>query len=62
MLCGVPLTFDDLGQEVGGALVLLDAVPLHGLAVAVQTQVPGPARVGLPVQHGGVGDVVVLKH
>ena len=45
-----------------GALGLLDPVPLHDLAVPVDADVPGPARLGLSVQYGGVGDVVVLKH
>lgn len=45
-----------------GALRLLDAVSLHDLAVPVDADVPGPARLGLSVQDGRVGDVVVLKH
>lgn len=45
-----------------GGLVLLDVVPLHDPSLLVESQVPGSARGLLPVQHGGIGDVVVLKH
>lgn len=58
----VPLTFEWFGDEVCCRLVLLHVVPLHDCALLVQPQVPGPARGLLPVQHGRVGDVVVLKH
>lgn len=37
-------------------------VSLHDPPLLVQAQVPGPTRGLLPVQHGRVGDVVVLKH
>lgn len=47
---------------MGGALGLLHAVALHDLAVAVDADVPRAARLALPIQHGGVGDVIVLKH
>lgn len=56
------LTFERFGYEVCCSLVLLDVVSLHDAALLVQSQVPGPTRGLLPVQHGGVGDVVVLKH
>lgn len=56
------LTFERFRYEVCGGLVLLDVVPLHDSALLVESQVPGPAGGLLPVQHGGVGDVVVLKH
>lgn len=36
-------------------------VPLHDSPLLIQPQVPGPTRGLLPVQHGRVGDVVVLK-
>lgn len=43
-------------------LVLLHVVSLHDSTLLVQPQVPGPTRGLLPVQHGRVGDVIVLKH
>ena len=55
-------TFERFRYEVCGGLVLLDVVPLHDSALLVEAQVPGPARGLLPVQHGGVGHVVVLKY
>lgn len=55
-------TFNKLGQEVSSSLCLLDAVPLHDLAVPVDADVPSPPWLGLSVQDGRVGDVVVLKH
>lgn len=45
-----------------GGLVLLHVVALHDAALLVESQVPGPTRGLLPVQHGRIGDVVVLKH
>lgn len=63
--CGLvqfTLTFERFRYEVCGGLVLLDVVPLHDSTLLVESQVPGPTRGLLPVQHGGVGDVVVLKH
>ena len=57
-----PCTFDELRQEVGGALGLLYAVALHDQAVPVDADVPGPARLCLAVQDGRVGHVVVLKY
>lgn len=36
------LTFNKLGQEVSSSLRLLDAVPLHDLAVPVDADVPSP--------------------
>jgi len=47
---------------VSSTLGLLDAVSLHDLSVPIDADVPGPPRLGLPVQDGRVGDVVVLKH
>lgn len=42
-------------------LVLLDVIPLHDSSLLVQPKVPGPSGGLLPVHHGGVGDVVILK-
>ena len=56
------LTFNDLRQEVGGSFGLLDSIALHDLPVAVDADVPRAAGLALPVQHGRVGHVVVLKH
>lgn len=55
-------TFYRFGQEVCRWFGLLDPVALHGLAFLVEAQEPGPARLFLPVQHGAVDHVVVLKH
>lgn len=55
-------TFDEFGQEVCGPFRLFDPVPLHDLSVSVDPDVPGSTRLGLPVQDGRVGDVVVLEH
>ena len=55
-------TFNEFGQEVRGSLRLLHAVPFHDLSVSVDADVPRPARLGLSVQDGRVGDVVVLEH
>lgn len=55
-------TFDEFGQEVRGPFRLFDPVPLHDLSVSVDPDVPGSTRLGLPVQDGRVGDVVVLEH
>lgn len=41
---------------------LLNPVALHDLAVTVDTDIPRAARLGLTVEHGGVCNVVVLKH
>lgn len=41
---------------------LLHAVALHDLAITVDTDIPGAARLGLAIQHGGVRDVVVLEY
>lgn len=54
-------TFNELGQEVSSTLGLLDPVSLHHLAVPVDADVPRSTRLGLPVQDGRVGDVVVLE-
>lgn len=56
------LTFDDLGEEVGGAFGLLHPIALHDLAVAVDADVPWATRLALTVQHGRVRHVVVLEH
>lgn len=55
-------TFNEFGQEVSSSLGLLDPIPLHDLSVPVDADVPRPARLGLSVQDGRVGHVVVLKH
>lgn len=55
-------TFQRLGKEVGRRLVLLDVVPLHDFPLLVQTEVPAPARLLLPIYHGGVRHVIVLEH
>lgn len=47
---------------MGCWLVLLDMVPLHDFSFLVQTEVPAPARLLLPVYHGGVCHIIVLKH
>lgn len=41
---------------------LLHPIALHDLSVAVDTDIPGAARLALSVEHGGVRHVVVLKH
>lgn len=41
---------------------LLYPVALHDLAITVDTDIPGAARLGLAIEHGGVCNVVVLKH
>lgn len=58
----LPFTFQWFRYEMCGGFVLLDVVSLHDSPLLVEAQVPGPTRGLLPVQHGGVGDVVVLKH
>lgn len=55
-------TFNEFRQEVCSPLRLLDPIPLHDLSVSVDADVPRPTRLGLSVQDGGVGDVVVLEH
>lgn len=47
---------------MGCWLVLLDMVPLHDFSFLVQTEVPAPARLLLPVYHGGVCHIIVLEH
>lgn len=54
--------FEWFWDEVCCGLVLLHVVPLHDLPLFVEPQVPRPSRSLLPVQHRGVGDVVVLKN
>lgn len=56
------LTLDNFRQEVRGSFVLLYPVALHDLAVTVDTDIPSATRLGLPIEHRGVCDVVVLKH
>lgn len=58
----IRFTFNEFGQEVRGSLRLLHAVAFHDLSVSVDADVPRPARLGLSVQDGRVGDVVVLEH
>lgn len=47
---------------MGCWLVLLDMVPLHDFSLFVQTEVPAPARLLLPIYHGGVCHIIVLEH
>lgn len=56
------LTLKRLGKEMGCWFVLLDVIPLHDFSFLVQTEVPAPARLLLPVYHGGVCHVIVLEH
>lgn len=56
------VTFYGFRQEVCSWFGLFDPVAFHSLALLIQAQEPGPARFLLPVQHGAVDDVVVLKH
>ena len=55
-------TFNEFGQEVRSSLGLLDTVSLHDLSIPVDADVPRPPRLGLSVQDGRVGHIVVLKH
>ena len=41
---------------------LLDPVALHGLAIFVESQEPGPTGLLLPVEQRRVDDVIVLEH
>lgn len=59
---GKRLTFNEFGQKVGCPFGLFDPVSLHDLAVSVDSDVPSPTRLALPVQDWGVCHVVVLKH
>lgn len=36
-------------------------VALHDLAITIDTNIPGAARLSLTIEHGRVGHVVVLK-
>lgn len=45
-----------------GSFGLLYPVALHDLAITVDTDIPGAARLSLAIEHGGVCNVVVLKH
>lgn len=47
---------------MGSSFGLLYPIALHDLAVTVDTDVPGSARLGLTIEHGGVRNVVILKH
>lgn len=47
---------------MGCWLVLLDVITLHDFSFLVQTEVPAPARLLLPVYHGGVCHIIVLEH
>lgn len=55
-------TLYNFRQEVCSSFGLLYAVALHDLAITVDANIPGAARLGLAVEHGGVCNVVVLKH
>lgn len=45
-----------------GSFGLLYPVALHDLAITIDTDIPGAARLGLAIKHGGVCNIVVLKH
>lgn len=47
---------------MGSSFSLLHPISLHDLAVTVYTNIPATARLGLAVQHGGVCNIIVLKH
>ena len=55
-------TLYNFWQEVRRSFGLLYSVALHDLAVTVDTDIPGAARLGLAIEHRGVCNVVVLKH
>lgn len=55
-------TLYNFRQEVCSSFGLLYPVALHDLAITVDTDIPGAARLGLAIEHGGVCNVVVLKH
>lgn len=57
-----PQTLYNFRQEVCSSLGLLYPVALHDLTITVDTDIPGAARLGLAIEHGGVCNVVVLKH
>lgn len=44
-------TINDFGDKMAGTLGLFDAISFHDLAILVDADVPGPARLGLTVQH-----------
>lgn len=41
---------------------LFNTVPLHHSPLLIEAEVPGSTRLLLPVQHGRVGHVIILKH
>lgn len=55
-------TLYNFRQEVCSCFGLLYPVALHDLAITVDTDIPGAARLGLAIEQGGVCNVVVLKH
>lgn len=55
-------TLYDFRHEVCSWFGLLHPIALHDLAITVDTDIPGAARLGLAIEHGGVCNVVVLKH
>lgn len=55
-------TFYNFRQKVCGSFGLLYPVALHDLAVAIDTNIPGAARLRLAIKHGGVCNIVVFKH
>lgn len=55
-------TFYGFRQEVSSRFGLLDPVALHGLAIFVESQEPGPTGLLLPVEQRRVDDVIVLEH
>lgn len=60
--CVHQCTFNKFGQEVSRSLGFLNAVSLHDLPIPVDSEVPRSPRLGLSVQDGRVGDVVVFEH
>lgn len=58
---GTP-TLYNFRQEMCSSFVLLYPVALHDLTITVDTDIPAAARLRLAVEHGGVRNVVVLKH
>ncbi len=55
-------TLYNFRQEMCSSFGLFDPIALHDLAITVDTDIPGAARLGLAVEHGGVCNIVVLKH
>lgn len=55
-------TLYNFRQEMCSSFVLLYPIALHDLTITVDTDIPAAARLRLAVEHGGVRNVVVLKH